>query len=342
MGGAAAVLGAADALSRSKPPTPGRVHVIVAACENMVDGKGMRPGDILTTAAGKTIEVNNTDAEGRLTLADALWYAQHKANAAAVVDVATLTGACMVALGSGVAGLMASEDAAAEAVAAAARKAGEKVWRLPLEESYFEQLKSPVSWCFCFGNGGGGWWTSEGRGRRGVRGPRHFEEKKKLIEGEGVEENKSKGYKKKSSLSKSKTEIHSKQKKTLILGRRHEKLRGPIRRRDHRRALPEAVYRGGTRKRERKKRERSFFFPCPSPPGLFFSSSFFFFSSRSFFFLSSFNSARHQQGVEWAHIDIAGPAWSDGEGGATGFGVATLAQWASEAGARAGASSSDE
>ena len=125
MGGAAAVLGAADALSRSKPPTPGRVHVIVAACENMVDGKGMRPGDILTTAAGKTIEVNNTDAEGRLTLADALWYAQHKANAAAVVDVATLTGACMVALGSGVAGLMASEDAAAEAVAAAARKAGE-------------------------------------------------------------------------------------------------------------------------------------------------------------------------------------------------------------------------
>ena len=145
MGGAAAVLGAADALSKSKPLTQGRIHVIVAACENMVDGKGMRPGDILTTAAGKTIEVNNTDAEGRLTLADALWYAQHKAKACAVVDVATLTGACMVALGSGVAGLMASEDSAAEAVAAAARRTGEKVWRLPLEESYFEQLKSPVS-----------------------------------------------------------------------------------------------------------------------------------------------------------------------------------------------------
>ena len=145
MGGAAAVLGAADALSRSKPITQGRVHVIVAACENMVDGKGMRPGDILTTAAGKTIEVNNTDAEGRLTLADAIWYAQQKAKATAVVDVATLTGACMIALGSGVAGLMASEDAAAEAVAAAARKTGEKMWRLPLEESYFEQMKSPVS-----------------------------------------------------------------------------------------------------------------------------------------------------------------------------------------------------
>lgn len=148
MGGAAAVLGAADALSRSKPITQGRVHVIVAACENMVDGKGMRPGDILTSAAGKTIEVNNTDAEGRLTLADAIWYAQHKAKATALVDVATLTGACMVALGSGVAGLMASEDAAAEAVAAAARKGGEKMWRLPLEESYFEQMKSPVSFLF--------------------------------------------------------------------------------------------------------------------------------------------------------------------------------------------------
>lgn len=150
MGGAAAVLGAADTLSKSKPATAGRVHVIVAACENMVDGKGMRPGDILTTAAGKTIEVNNTDAEGRLTLADALWYAQREAGAAAVVDVATLTGACMVALGSGVAGLMATEDAAAEAVSAAARGSGEKVWRLPLEDSYFEQLKSPVSGIFFF------------------------------------------------------------------------------------------------------------------------------------------------------------------------------------------------
>ena len=148
MGGAAAVLGAADTLSKSKPVTAGRVHVIVAACENMVDGQGMRPGDILTTAAGKTVEVNNTDAEGRLTLADALWYAQEKAGAGAVVDVATLTGACMVALGGGIAGMMAEEDSAAEAVSAAARAAGEKVWRLPLEESYFEQMKSPVSRVF--------------------------------------------------------------------------------------------------------------------------------------------------------------------------------------------------
>lgn len=173
MGGAAAVLGAADALAQSKPSTRGRVHVIVAACENMVDGKGMRPGDVLTTAAGKTIEINNTDAEGRLTLADALWYAQEKAKVAAVVDVATLTGACMVALGSGVAGLMASEDSAAEAVSVAARRAGEKVWRLPLEESYFEQLKSPVSSltvlffrCFFLGGGLG---RGRGEGRKGRR-----------------------------------------------------------------------------------------------------------------------------------------------------------------------------
>ena len=147
-GGSAAVLGAADALASlaasgafASGPT---VHVIVAACENMVDGAGMRPGDILTSAAGLTVEVNNTDAEGRLTLADAMWYAQEKAGATAIVDVATLTGACMVALGPSIAGVMGS-DADTHAVLAAARRAGEKAWRLPLEEGYADQLTSPIA-----------------------------------------------------------------------------------------------------------------------------------------------------------------------------------------------------
>ena len=142
------MLGAADALASlasagafASGPT---VHVIVAACENMVDGQGMRPGDILTSANGLTVEVNNTDAEGRLTLADAIWYAQEKAGATAVVDVATLTGACMVALGPSIAGVMGADDDAA-AILAAARRAGEKAWRLPLEEGYADQLKSPIA-----------------------------------------------------------------------------------------------------------------------------------------------------------------------------------------------------
>lgn len=110
----------------------------------MIDGKGMRPGDILTAANGTTVEINNTDAEGRLTLADALWFAQEKAGATAIVDVATLTGACMVALGPSIAGVMGNDDDTG-AVLAAARRAGEKAWRLPLEDSYADQLKSPIA-----------------------------------------------------------------------------------------------------------------------------------------------------------------------------------------------------
>lgn len=111
----------------------------------MVGGKGLRPGDILTSAKGKTIEINNTDAEGRLTLCDAMWFAQHKAGAKAVVDIATLTGACMVALGTEVAAVYSPSDGFATGVMAAARSAGERVWRMPLEASYFEGLKSPVA-----------------------------------------------------------------------------------------------------------------------------------------------------------------------------------------------------
>ncbi|KAK5825176.1 hypothetical protein PVK06_019982 [Gossypium arboreum] len=103
MGGSAAVLGAAKALGQIKPPGV-EVHFIVASCENMISGTGMRPGDILTASNGKTIEVNNTDAEGRLTLADALVYACNQ-GVEKIVDLATLTGACIVALGPSIAGM---------------------------------------------------------------------------------------------------------------------------------------------------------------------------------------------------------------------------------------------
>ncbi|MEA5480522.1 leucyl aminopeptidase [Pseudanabaena galeata UHCC 0370] len=143
MGGSAAALGAAKAIAKLQP-TDIEVHFIVASCENMVNGSAMRPGDILTASNGKTIEVNNTDAEGRLTLADALVYAD-KLGVDAIVDLATLTGACVVALGEDIAGMWSIDDAFAEAIAKAAKDAGEKFWRMPLEDPYFDQLKSVVA-----------------------------------------------------------------------------------------------------------------------------------------------------------------------------------------------------
>lgn len=143
MGGSAAALGAAKAIAHLQP-TDIEVHFIVAACENMISSKAMRPGDILTASNGKTIEVNNTDAEGRLTLADALVYAD-KLGVDAIVDLATLTGACVVALGEDIAGMWSIDENLAEAIAQAAKEAGEKIWRMPLEEKYFEQFKSIVA-----------------------------------------------------------------------------------------------------------------------------------------------------------------------------------------------------
>ncbi|MEM1241336.1 MAG: leucyl aminopeptidase [Cyanobacteria bacterium P01_H01_bin.26] len=142
MGGAAAVLGAAKAIAQIKPEV--EVHFISAAAENMISGHAMHPGDILTASNGKTIEVNNTDAEGRLTLADALVYAD-KLGVDAMVDLATLTGACIVALGSDLAGLFSPDDALAGALTQAADAAGEKLWRMPMEEKYFDGLKSIVA-----------------------------------------------------------------------------------------------------------------------------------------------------------------------------------------------------
>ncbi|KAF0887972.1 hypothetical protein E2562_006894 [Oryza meyeriana var. granulata] len=143
MGGAAAVFGAAKALGQIKPPGV-EVHFISAACENMISGTGMRPGDIVTASNGKTIEVDNTDAEGRLTLADALIYAC-KQGVDKIIDLATLTGYCRIALGPSIAGILTPSDELAKEIAAAYEASGEKFWRLPLEESYWEQMKSSVA-----------------------------------------------------------------------------------------------------------------------------------------------------------------------------------------------------
>lgn len=142
MGGAAATLGAAKAIAQIKPDV--EVHFISAATENMISGRALHPGDILTASNGKTIEVNNTDAEGRLTLADALVFAE-SLDLDAIIDVATLTGACLVALGDTIAGLWSSDDMLAAALEAASEQAGEKLWRMPLEDKYFEGMKSLVA-----------------------------------------------------------------------------------------------------------------------------------------------------------------------------------------------------
>ncbi|MFM9109087.1 MAG: leucyl aminopeptidase, partial [Prochlorococcaceae cyanobacterium] len=143
MGGSAAVLGAARAIGQRRPEGV-EVHVIVASCENMISGGAIHPGDVLTAANGKTIEINNTDAEGRLTLADALVYAA-RLEPDAIVDLATLTGACVIALGEEIAGLWANGDGLADGLLAAALEGGEALWRLPLRGSYKDGLKSHLA-----------------------------------------------------------------------------------------------------------------------------------------------------------------------------------------------------
>jgi len=143
MGGSAAVLGAAKAIGALKPRGV-EIHFIVAACENMINGLAMHPGDVITASNGKTIEVNNTDAEGRLTLADALTYASNlKPNT--IIDLATLTGACLIALGNDVAGLWSNSDELAKELLETALKKGEGLWRMPLQKSYKEGLKSHIA-----------------------------------------------------------------------------------------------------------------------------------------------------------------------------------------------------
>ncbi|KAG6599151.1 Leucine aminopeptidase 1, partial [Cucurbita argyrosperma subsp. sororia] len=154
MGGAAAIFGAAKAIAELKPLGV-EIHFVVAACENMISATGMRPSDIVTASNGKTIEVNNTDAEGRLTLADALIYTC-KLGVDKIIDLATLTGACITALGPSVAGAFTPNEELATEVFAAAERSGEKIWRLPMEESYWEFMKSGVADMINTGPGQGG------------------------------------------------------------------------------------------------------------------------------------------------------------------------------------------
>jgi leucyl aminopeptidase len=139
MGGAASVFGTVEALCALDLPI--NVVAIIAAAENMPSGRATKPGDVVTSMAGKTIEVLNTDAEGRLVLCDALTYAQ-RYKPAAVVDIATLTGACVVALGSHATGLYANDDSLAEELLEAGTQSHDRAWRMPLWDDYQKQLQS--------------------------------------------------------------------------------------------------------------------------------------------------------------------------------------------------------
>jgi leucyl aminopeptidase len=151
MAGGAAVLGAMRAIAQLKPAIP--VTAFVPAVENMVGSRAQRPGDIVTSLSGKTIEVLNTDAEGRLILVDALTYAQ-RLGCTHMVDAATLTGAIVVALGSVNIGAFTNNDAMLARVMAAAKSEGEKAWQMPLDDEYKDLLKSAFA---DLGNIGGRW-----------------------------------------------------------------------------------------------------------------------------------------------------------------------------------------
>ncbi len=142
MAGSAAVLGAMQVAAELEPPFP--VHGYLGAAENMPSGTAYRPGDVLVSRAGKTVEVTNTDAEGRLVLGDVLAYAVEE-KPVAVIDLATLTGACVVALGNWVGGLFSNSDALANELLGAAARAGEAFWRLPLVELQRETLRSEIA-----------------------------------------------------------------------------------------------------------------------------------------------------------------------------------------------------
>jgi leucyl aminopeptidase len=142
MGGAASVLGTVKAIAELGLEI--NVVAIVAAAENMPSGTATKPGDVVTSMSGQTIEILNTDAEGRLVLCDALTYAE-RFSPLSVVDIATLTGACVVALGHHATGLYANNDALANALLAAGEKTGDRAWRMPLWDEYQSQLDSPYA-----------------------------------------------------------------------------------------------------------------------------------------------------------------------------------------------------
>ena len=143
MGGSGTVVGLMAALAGRKA----RCNAIglVGLVENMPDGNAQRPGDVVTTYSGQTVEVINTDAEGRLVLADVLWYAQQKYNPRFMIDLATLTGAMVVALGHETAGFFANDDTLSDQLFAAGKATGEAVWRMPLGEAYDKLIKSDIA-----------------------------------------------------------------------------------------------------------------------------------------------------------------------------------------------------
>ena len=154
MGGSAAVLGTAKAIGAIQPKGL-EIHFIIASCENMINGSAFHPGDVITASNGKTIEINNTDAEGRLTLADALTYASNL-NPDTIIDLATLTGACVIALGGDLAGLWSNNNQLANDLLKAASEVGEGMWHMPLQKSYKEGLKSHIADMKNTGPRGGG------------------------------------------------------------------------------------------------------------------------------------------------------------------------------------------
>ncbi len=150
MGGAAAVVGTMHAIAARKAKA--NVVGIVGLVENMPDAKAQRPGDIVKSFKGDTIEIINTDAEGRLVLADILWYVQERFEPKAVIDLATLTGAVIVALGTKIAGIFGNDEEFVSELLAAAKTQGEKAWAMPVEKAYRKQLKSKHA---DIGNSGG-------------------------------------------------------------------------------------------------------------------------------------------------------------------------------------------
>jgi leucyl aminopeptidase len=141
MAGAAAMIGAVRAIAELKPKL--KVIGVVCSAENMPDGKAYKPGDVVTAMSGKTIEVINTDAEGRLVLADGLHYAK-TLGCTHLIDAATLTGACVVALGHNNVGLFANDETTWSVFMEGVARSGEKFWRLPCTDDYREQIKSQI------------------------------------------------------------------------------------------------------------------------------------------------------------------------------------------------------
>jgi leucyl aminopeptidase len=143
MSGGAAVIAVMSALAGLG--IRARVTGLVAAAENMPSGSAYRPGDVLTQYGGRTVEVLNTDAEGRLVLADAIAYANAVLDPAVIVDIATLTGAARTALGTGIGALYSTDDGVAAALLAAGQATGDRLWRMPLPADYLDVLDSPVA-----------------------------------------------------------------------------------------------------------------------------------------------------------------------------------------------------